>query len=103
PALCQAVAPLKQWRFRFTHPLRTLDTTLIELWPQCWMGRGSSERREPPLTAIKNQPAEPGSLPAIDSSRARACLGLIEQDVEVQPGFLGANIGDAGHPRCCAR
>ncbi len=28
---CQAVAALKRRRFRFKHPLRTLDTTLIEL------------------------------------------------------------------------
>ena len=28
---CQAVATLKRRRFRFKHPLRTLDTTLIEL------------------------------------------------------------------------
>jgi hypothetical protein len=28
---CQAVAALKHRRFRFKHPLRTLDTTLIEL------------------------------------------------------------------------
>ncbi len=30
-ARCQAVAALKRQRFRFKHPLRTLDTTLIEL------------------------------------------------------------------------
>lgn len=30
-ARCQAVATLKRRRFRFKHPLRTLDTTLIEL------------------------------------------------------------------------
>lgn len=28
---CQTVAALKRRRFRFTHPLRTLDTTLIQL------------------------------------------------------------------------
>lgn len=28
---CQAVAALKRCRFRFTHPLRTLDTTISEL------------------------------------------------------------------------
>ena len=28
---CQAVAALKRRRFRFKHPLRTLDTTIIEL------------------------------------------------------------------------
>lgn len=31
PALCQAVAALKRRRLRFTHPLRNLDTTLLEL------------------------------------------------------------------------
>lgn len=58
---CQAVAALKRRRFRFKHPLRTLDTTIIELCATVF--DGARFQRTKGAIKLPLQLDHPGCLP----------------------------------------